>query len=108
MGTALQHLADSLIVHLANLILVCRDAYLEHVKPGVKQDTMNLLRDSPLFGCGLFPDAAINTAEQDITKYESTGVAPEPSSGAPQHTNWRGSHRYRPYERQEHSASRFH
>ena len=75
MGTGLQHLADSLFVHLANLILVSRDAYLEHVKPGVKQDTMRLLRNSPLFGYALFPDAAINTAEQDISKYESAGIA---------------------------------
>ena len=34
MGTALQqlHLADSLLVNLANLILLRRDSYLEHVK----------------------------------------------------------------------------
>ena len=101
MGTALQHLADSLFVHLANRMLVRRDAYLDHVKPGVKQDTMNLLRNYPLFGYDLFPDAAINTAEQDISKYESSGVASGPGPGAPQHTNWRGSHRYRPYEHRD-------
>ena len=59
MGTALQHLADSLFVHLSNIVLLRQDAYLDHVKTGVKQDTMNLLRNAPLFGYGLFPDADI-------------------------------------------------
>ena len=92
-------------MHLANLISVGRYAYLEYVKPGIKQDTLNLLCNSPLFGFALFPDAAINTAEQDISKYESAGIALGPGPGAPQHTNWRGSHRYRPYEHREHRAS---
>ena len=55
MGTALQHLADRLFVHLANLILLRCDSYLEFVKPGVKPDTWNLLRNTPMFGYGLFP-----------------------------------------------------
>ena len=92
MGTALQHIADSLFVHLSNLILLRRDAYLDFVKTGVKQDTMNLLGNSPLFGYGLFPDAAIVIAEQDILKHESSSVAQGPGLGAPQHTSWRGAH----------------
>ena len=59
MGTALQHLADSVFVHLANLILIRRNAYLEHVKPGIKQDTWLHLRNAPMFGYGLFPDAVL-------------------------------------------------
>ena len=47
MGTSLQHLADSLFVHLSNLILLRRESYLDFVKNGVKQDTMNLLRNAP-------------------------------------------------------------
>ena len=39
LGTALQHLADSLFVQLANFILLRRDSYLEYVKPGLKADT---------------------------------------------------------------------
>ena len=38
MGTSLQHLADSLFVNMANLVLLRRDSYLDHVKPGVKSD----------------------------------------------------------------------
>ena len=82
MGTALQHLADSLFVHLSNFILLRRDSYLQHVKPGTKPDTWNMLRNAPMFGYGLFPDSVLNTAEQDINKYESAGVAPGSGPGA--------------------------
>ena len=75
MGTALQHLADSSFVHLANLILLRRDAYLDHIKPGVKQDTWLHLQNAPLFGFGLFPDNVIFQAEQDIVKHDSASVA---------------------------------
>ena len=60
MGTSLQHLADSLFVHMSNLILLRQDSYLDFVKPGVKQGTINLLHNAPMFGYGLFPDG-INT-----------------------------------------------
>ena len=91
LGTSLQHLADSLFVHMSNMILLRRDSYLDIVKPGVKQDTMNSLRNAPMFGYALFPDAAIMTAAQDIQKAESPSVAQGPGLGAPQHTSWRGS-----------------
>ena len=105
MGTSLQHLADSLFVHLSNLILLWWVSYLDFVKNGVKQDTMTLLCNAPLFGYGLFPDAAIVTAEQDIQKHEASSIAQGPRPGAPQHTSWRGSHRYHPYERRDKKAS---
>ena len=105
MGTSLQHLADSLFVQMANLILLKRDSYLDFVKPGVKQDTINSLRNAPMFGYALFPDAAIMTAEQDIHKAESSSIAQGPGPGAPQHTNWRGAHRYKPYDRRDRKPS---
>ena len=37
MGTALQHLADSIFVNMANLVLLHRDSYLEQ---GIKSDTL--------------------------------------------------------------------
>ena len=101
MGTSLQHLADSLFVNMSNLVLLRHDAYLEFVKQGVKPDTMNLLRNAPLFGYGLFPDAAIMTAEQDIQKFETSSVAQRPGPGASQHTSWKSSHRYKPYDRKD-------
>ena len=101
MGTALQHLADSVFVHLANLILIRRDAYLEHMKPGVKQDTWLHLRNAPMFGYGLFPDTVIATAEQDIIKHEASGTALRPGPGASQQSGWRTANRYRPYDRRD-------
>ena len=105
MGTSLQHLGDSLFVQMANLILLRRDSYLDFLKPGVKQDTMNSLRNAPMFGYALFSDAVIMTAEQDIQKAESSSVAQGPGLGAPQHANWRGSHRYKPYDRRDRKPS---
>ena len=78
MGTALQHLADSLFVQMSNLILLRRDSYLDHVKNGIKPDTYNQLRNAPLFGHGLFSDAVIRTAEQDIASHHSSGPVPRP------------------------------
>ena len=101
MGTSLQHLADSLFVNMANLVLLRRDSYLDHVKPGVKPDTWTQLRNAPLFNYGLFPDDLICIAEQDITKSESTSAAPRPGPGAMQRTGWRNQNRFQPYDRRE-------
>ena len=101
MGTSLQHIADSLFVHMANLVLIRRDSNLDFVRTGVKPDIINLLRNALLFGYRLFPDAAIMTAEQDINKYEASSVAQGPGPGASQHTAWKGSHRYKPYDRKD-------
>ena len=101
MGTALQHLADSSFLHLTNLILLRRDAYLDHIKPGVKEDTWLHLRNAPLFGYGLFPDNIISQAEQDIAKHDSASISPGPGLGAQQHTTWCSRNRYRPYDHRE-------
>ena len=101
MGTSLQHLADSLFVKMANLVLLRRDSYLEHVKQVVKPDTWNRLRNVPLFSYGLFPDDMICIAEQDITKSESTSTAPRPGLGAMQRTGWRNQNRFQPYDHRE-------
>ena len=45
------------------------------------------------------------TAEQDIQKHESSSVAQAPGPDAPQHTSWRGSHRYCPYEHRDKKTS---
>ena len=86
---------------MSNLILLRRDSYLDRVKNGIKPDTYNQLRNAPLFGHGLFPDAVIRTAEQDIASHHSSGSVPRPGPGAAQQTGWRSSHRYRPYEGRE-------
>ena len=61
-----------------------------------------MLRNAPMFGYGLFPDAVLNTAEQDINKYKSAGVGPGPGPGASQRSNWRGNFRYKPYDKRGH------
>ena len=99
LGTALQHLADSLFVQLGNFILMRRDSYLDHVRPGMKMDTWNELRNAPLFGYGLFPDAALNVAEQDINKFETQQVSVQSCVG-PQHQQ-KAKYRYKPYEKKE-------
>ena len=86
LGTALQHLADSLFIQLANFILLRRDFYLEFVKPGLKSDTWNKLRNAPLFSSALFPDDILATAEQDISKHETAPGAQGPSPGTTQHS----------------------
>ena len=81
MGKSLQHLSDFIFVHMANLTLARRDAYLDNLKPGVKPDTFSALRNCPLNGYALFPDAIIRKAEDEITQYENTKRSSQPGSG---------------------------
>ena len=102
LGTALQHLADSLFIQLANFILFRRDSYLEFVKPGLKPNTWNRLRNAPLFISALFPDDVLATAEQDISKHESVPGAQGPGPGTTQHSGKKQSHyRYKPYDKKD-------
>ena len=68
MGKSLQHLSDFTFTQMANLTLVRRDSYLEHLKQGVKPDTFSALRNCPLNGYALFPDAVIRKAEDEIAQ----------------------------------------
>ena len=72
-------------------MLLRRDSYLDHVKSGLKQDTWNQLRNALLFHGGLFPDAVLATAEQDITKFGSASAAQGPGPGAHQYATKKGS-----------------
>ena len=102
LGTALQHLADSLFIQLANFVLLRRDSYLEFVKPGLKPDTWNKLRNAPVFSSALFPDDILVTAEQDIQKYESAPGAQGPGPGTFQHSGRKQAHyRYKPYDKKD-------
>ena len=74
---------EKTLVQLSNLILIRCDAYLERIKPGIKQDTWLHLRNAPMFGYGLFPDTVIATAEQDIIKHEAAGTALKPGHSSP-------------------------
>ena len=78
LGTAFPHLADSLFVQVANFVLLCRDSYLEHVRPGLKPNTWNRLLNAPLFSSGLFPYNVLTIAEQDILKQNTIRGASGP------------------------------
>ena len=99
MGKSLQHLSDFTFTQMANLTLVRRDSYLEHLKPGVKPDTFAALRNCPLNGYALFPDAIIRKAEDDITQHEAAKRTsqPGPGHGGFAGAQKRGQNRYQPY-----------
>ena len=85
MGKSLQHLSDFTFTQMANLTLVRRDSYLEHLKPGVKPDTISTLRNCPLMVM--------------IAQYEAAKCTSQPGLGhggfAGLHK--KGQHRYQPY-----------
>ena len=99
MGKSLQHLSDFTFTQMANLTLVRRDSYLEHLKPGVKPDTFASLRNCSLNGYALFPDAIIRKAEDDITQHEAAKRTsqPGPGHGGFAGAQKRGQNRYQPY-----------
>ena len=67
----LEHQSDFTFVQMANLTLVRRDLFLEHLKPGVKPNTLLALRNCPLNGYALFPDAVIRKAEDEIAQFKT-------------------------------------
>ena len=90
MGKSLQHLSDFTFTQMANLTLVRRDSYLEHLKQRVKPDTFLALRNCPLNGYALFPDAVIRKAEDEIAQFESSKRTSQPGPG---HGGFAGGHK---------------
>ena len=89
---AMEHLTDFVFVTMGNLTLIRRDAYLSHLKNGIKHDTLAALRSSPLQFSTLFPDSVIKRAEEEIAYYDSKSQSQ--STG-------KGKGRFHPYERPE-------
>ena len=50
-----------------------RDSYIDYLHAGVKQDTVNALRTSPVHLNALFPDQLITKAEEKISRSEERG-----------------------------------
>ena len=99
MGKSLQHLSNFTFTQMANLTLVRRDSYLEHLKQGLKPDTFSALGNCPLNGYALFLDAVIRKAEDEIAQHENAKCTFQPSPG---HGGFAGAHkkgqnRYQPY-----------
>ena len=76
----MEHLIDFVFIAMGNLTLACRDAYLNHVKNGIKPDTLAALGTTPLHISTLSPDAVIKRAEEEITYYDNTGQSTSSSS----------------------------
>ena len=86
----MEHLSEFVFISMGNITLARRDAYLSHLRTGIKPDTLNALRTGPLH-ITLFPDSALRKAEEDIANFESKGHS---SAG-------RSKGRYHPYERSD-------
>ena len=69
----IQDIMDAVFTDLANILLLRRDAYLEHLRLGVKPDTTTSLRLAPPHPTTLFEDSVIAKAEREISEYESRG-----------------------------------
>ena len=99
-GKSLQHLSDFTFSQMANLTLLRRDSYLEHLKQGVKPDTFSALRNCPLNRYALFLDVVIRKAEDEIAQYETSKCTSQPGPGR---GGFAGGHkkaqqvRYQPY-----------
>ena len=69
----MEHLTDFVFISIGILTLACRDAYLNHLKTGIKPDTRSALRTAQLHILTLFPDSVIKRAEEEIAHYENKG-----------------------------------
>ena len=91
MAKTMEHLSDFVFVTVANSTLARRDAYLSHLKAGIKPDTLASLRTAPLQMATLFPDETLKQAEQDIANFETKS---QPPSGIKKG-------RFHPYDRSD-------
>ena len=88
MARTMQDLSDGVFINVANLMLTRRDSYLDYLKAGIKQDTLNALRSAPLHMSALFPDHLISKAEEEIRHHEDKRTAG---------SSHKGPHRFHPY-----------
>ena len=86
----MEHLTDFVFITMGNSTLARRDAYLSHLKNGIKPDTFATLRTASLQIGTLFPDSIIKRAEEEISHYDSKGQSA---------AYGRGKACYHPYER---------
>ena len=67
----MEHLSDFVFISMGSITLTRRDAYLSHLRTGIKPDTFNALRTAPLHINTLFPDSVIRRADEDIAPFKS-------------------------------------
>ena len=88
MARTMQGLSEGVFINMGNFTLARKDSYLDYLHTGVKQDTVNALRTSPVHFNALFPDQLIAKAEEEISKSEERRL-----SG----TSHRHQSRFHPY-----------
>ena len=93
MARTMQDLSEGVFISMANSTLAHRDSYLEYLHAGVKQDTLNALRTSPVHLSSLFPDQLITKAEEEICRSE------ERHSSGQSHRRQGRFHPYAPSDR---------
>ena len=71
MAKTMEHLSEFVFINVANMTLARRDAYLAHVKVGIKHDTLSALRQAPIHLDKLFPEQMLKKAEEDIAQHEN-------------------------------------
>ena len=59
MTKTMQHLANFVFISMVNFTLARRDAYIDQLRSGIKQDTLNALRTASLNMSTLFPDSVL-------------------------------------------------
>ena len=96
MARTMQDLSEGVFISMANFTLARRDSYLEYIHDGVKHDTVNALRMSPVHLNSLFPDQLITKGEEEICRSE------ERHSSATSH---RHQGRFHPYPASDKSTS---
>ena len=69
-----------MFISVANMTLARKNAYLAHVKAGIKQDTLSALRQAPVHLDKLFPDQILKRVEEDIAQHENKGCSTQPST----------------------------
>ena len=92
----MEHLSEFVFISMGNLTLARRDAYLTHVKSGIKPDTIAALRTAPVHFPTLFPDSVIKRAEEEISHFESRG----------QSSSSRSKAQFHPYDRPDKKSDR--
>ena len=83
-------------VQMRNITLLRRDAYLDHLRPGVKPETWCALH-SPLNSSGLFLDDMVSREETEIAKAEAEHRSTQPGSGNGGYSS-RKQNRYQPHQ----------
>ena len=66
MAKMMQHLSDFVCVSMANISLATRDAYMDHLRSGIKQETLAALMNTPMRLANLFLHSVIRKAEDKI------------------------------------------